>query len=122
MVNMILAFVAVFLFVILEPVSAVYVLFIKVKFTWKRFSGYYRDFAIAVDRFGNYQYRSLFNRFLRTDKGYEFGDFRETISSALGKNQRDDTLSKPGKFLTAILDFIDKNHCEKSINNFDTIS
>ena len=115
---MILAFIAVTLFMILEPVSAIYVIFIKTKFTWKRLSGYYRNFAVSVDRFGNYQYRSLFNRLLRTKHGYEFGDFRETISSALGKNQRDDTLSKSGKILTAILDFIDKNHCEKSINNF----
>ena len=119
MINMILAFVAVLLFVILEPISAVYVLFIKTKFTWKRFSGYYRDFAVAVDRFGNYQYRSLFNRFLRTEQGYEFGDFRETISSALGKNERDGTLTKTGKLLVKILNKIDPEHCRKSINNFE---
>ena len=122
MINMILAFVAIFLFSVLEPISFVYVLLIKEKFTWKRFSGYYRNFAVAVDRFGNYQYKSLFNRFLRTQKGYEFGDFRETISSALGKNQRDDTLSRSGKILTGILDSIDENHCQKSINNFEQIS
>ena len=121
MINMILAFVAIFLFLILEPISFVYVLFIKEPFTWKRFSGYYRNFAVAVDRFGNYQYRSLFNRFLRTEQGYEFGDFRETISSALGKNQRDETLTEKGKNLTGVLDSIDENHCQKSINNFEQI-
>ena len=119
---MILAFIAVILFLILEPIAFVYVLFIKEKFTWKRFSGYYRNFAVAVDKFGNHQYRSLFNRFLRTGNGYEFGDFRETISSALGKNQRDETLSRSGKLLTRILDKIDQNHCKKSINNFEQIS
>ena len=118
MINLLLALVSVSLFLLLEPISFVYVIFIKEKFQFGRLSGYWRDFAVAVDRFGNYQYRSLFNRLLRTKHGYEFGDFRETISSALGKNQRDDTLSKSGKILTAILDFIDKNHCEKSINNF----
>ena len=41
----------------------------------------------------------------------------ETISSALGKNQRDKTLSKKGKLLVKILDFLDENHCENSINN-----
>lgn len=49
---------------------------------------------------------------------YQFGDFRETISSVLGKNQRDGTLSKKGEILVSILDFIDKDHCKKSINNF----
>jgi hypothetical protein len=47
--------------------------------------------------------------------GYEFGDVRETISSALGKNQRDGTLSKFGKGICFVLDEIDKNHCKKSI-------
>lgn len=116
---MILAFIAVTLFMILEPVSAIYVIFIKTKFTWKRLSGYYRNFAVSVDRFGNYQYRSLFNRLLRTKHGYEFGDFRETISSALGKNERDGTLTKTGKLLVKILNKIDPEHCRKSINNFE---
>lgn len=118
MINLLLALVSVFLFLLLEPISFVYVLFFKEKPSLKRFSGYWRNFAVAVDKFGNHQYKSLFNCFLRTEQGYEFGDFRETISSALGKNQRDKTLSKSGKVLTGILDFIDKNHCEKSINNF----
>lgn len=119
MKNLILAFVAIIIFIILEPISFVYVNFIKERFNWKRLSGYWRVFAIAVDRFGNYQYRSLFNRFLNTENAYQFGDFRETISSALGKNQRDGTLSRTGKILTGVLDKIDKEHCKKSINNFD---
>lgn len=119
MKNLILAIIAIILFIILEPISFVYVNFIKEGFNWKRLSGYWRGFAIAVDRFGNYQYRSLWNRFLRTESGYEFGDFRETISSALGKNQRDKTLSKTGIRLANTLDRLDSEHCKKSINNFD---
>ena len=42
----------------------------------------------------------------------------ETISSVLGKNQRDNTLSFAGKVLVFILDTIDKNHCKKSIKEF----
>lgn len=37
------------------------------------------------------------------------------ISSVLGKNQRDKTLSSTGKVLAGILDFIDKDHCKESI-------
>jgi len=119
MINLILALISILLFILLEPVAFVYVLFIKEKFTWKRLAGYWRGFAVSVDRFGNYQYRSLWNRFLRTENGYEFGDFRETISSALGKNQRDQTLTKKGIFLADILDKIDSDHCLKSINEFN---
>jgi len=55
---------------------------------------------------------------LRIDGGYEFGKTGETISSALGKNQRDNTLTNCGKILVTILDFLDKNHCKKSIKEF----
>jgi hypothetical protein len=34
-----------------------------------------------------------------------------------GINQRDKTLSKTGKYLVAVLDFLDKKHCFNSINN-----
>ena len=47
--------------------------------------------------------------------GYKFGNVNETISSALGKNQRDKTLSWFGKIICLILDTIDENHCKKSI-------
>ena len=33
-------------------------------------------------------------------------------------SQRDNTLSKKGKLLVKILDFLDKNHCQKSIKEF----
>ncbi len=119
MKNLILAFVAILLFIILEPISFLYVNFFKEPFSWSRLSGYWRGFAIAVDRFGNYQYRSLFNRFLIFENAYQFGDFRETISSALGKNERDGTLTKTGRLLVKILNKIDPEHCRKSINNFE---
>ena len=57
----------------------------------------------------------LWNTKLRIDGGYGFGKTGETISSALGKNERDKTLSKKGKILVKILDFFDENHCENSI-------
>lgn len=40
----------------------------------------------------------------------------ETISGVLGKNERDNTLSKTGKILVWILNKLDKNHCFKSID------
>ena len=43
----------------------------------------------------------------------------ETISSALGKNQRDGTLTKIGRALVWILDKIEKEHCKKSIKEIE---
>jgi len=59
-------------------------------------SGYFKETAIDIDRFGNRNFRTLLNRTLQNN-GYKFGDERETISSALGKNKRDNTLTKTGK-------------------------
>jgi hypothetical protein len=77
---------------------------------------YFFQTAIDIDRFANRNFRCFLNTTMQYN-GYEFGNVNETISSALGKNQRDGKLSKFGKIICAILDFIDKNHCEKSINN-----
>ena len=114
--NLILVILAKLLYLVFEPISFVYVNFFKKKFTWKRLNGYFREQAVAIDRFGNSQYRSLFNALFVAENGYHHGNINETISSVLGKNQRDETLTKLGKLLVKILDTIDKNHCLKSIN------
>jgi hypothetical protein len=77
--------------------------------------GYFKSTAINMDKFGNREFRTLWNKTLRKENGYKFGNYKETISSALGKNQRDGTLSTTGKILVWILDKIDKNHSIKSI-------
>lgn len=79
--------------------------------------GYFKSSALSLDIYANREFRTLWNKTLRMDSGYKFGAENETISSALGKNQRDKTLTRTGKFLVFILDFLDKNHCFKSINN-----
>lgn len=115
--NLLLSIIAVVLFILIEPFNFIYVVFIKEKFKWNRLSGYFRGLAVGIDRFGNYQFRGLFNTILRTENGYQFGNFNETVSSALGKNQRDNTLSVLGKQIVKFLDFLDENHCLNSINN-----
>jgi hypothetical protein len=88
---------------------------IKYKFKWKVLEDYFLETAIDIDRFGNRNFRTLLNSTLITKQGYKFGDLRETISSALGKNKLKNTLTKAGKVLCVILDFLDENHCIKSI-------
>ena len=80
--------------------------------------GYFRSTALSIDIWANKEFRTLWNTQLRIASGYKFGRENETISSALGKNERDKTLSKKGKLLVKILDFFDENHCIKSIKEF----
>jgi len=80
-------------------------------------SGYFKSTAINIDKFRNREFRTLWNFSLRKETGYKFGNPEETISSALGKNERDNTLTKTGKILAGILNFLDKKHCLKSIND-----
>ena len=77
--------------------------------------GYFRSTAVNIDKFGNREFRKLWNLTLRKSSGYEFGNVEETISSALGKNERDGTLSRTGRALVWILDKIDKGHSLKAI-------
>ena len=71
----------------------------------------------TLDLLGNVTIFNWLWFLFKTKDGYKFGNFNETISSALGKNQRDKTLTKCGKILVSILDFLDKNHCQKSIKD-----
>lgn len=80
---------------------------------------YFKNSAVNFDKFGNRELRTLFNLVFKKKRGYEFGNMEETISSALGKNQRNNTLSTAGKVLVRVLDTIDKNHCEKSIKEIE---
>lgn len=80
--------------------------------------GYFYTSAANIDRFANREFRTLWNTFLKIENGYSFGNIEETISSALGKNERDNTLSKCGIAVVWILDKIEKDHCQKSIVDF----
>tara|TARA_R100001163_G_scaffold16834_1_gene15153 strand:- start:15254 stop:15643 length:390 start_codon:yes stop_codon:yes gene_type:complete len=73
--------------------------------------------AREIDVFANVVGADLFNAIFITNGGYKFGNPKETISSVLGKNQRDKTLSLAGDLLRWILDLIDDNHCLNSIND-----
>lgn len=73
--------------------------------------------AISLDMALNVLLARPMNDLLKTKGGYEFGKRKETISSALGKNKRDGTLTQHGKWWADLLDWIDPNHCIKSIDD-----
>ena len=59
--------------------------------------------------------RSLFNDILIKKEGFRFGNPDETISSVCGRNKSVDTLLPLGKSLSKLLNKIEKDHVEKSI-------
>lgn len=74
------------------------------------------NIALGNDQKGNIVYKHLFNKILIRKYGVSFGYEDETVSSVLGKNLRDGTLTKLGQFVCWVLDSIDENHCIKSID------
>ena len=97
------------------PLSLLNFLAVAIKF---KDLGYFKSSAVNLDRFGNSEFRTLFNLTLKKKEGYKFGNMEETISSALGKNQQNGTLTRTGRVLVWILDTIEKEHCRKSIKEF----
>lgn len=91
--------------------------YLKTQSFLKVIDGFFLSTAVDIDKFGNRNFRTLFNATLKKSNGIAFGKMDETISSVLGKNQRDNTLSKTGKILANLLDWIDTDHCKKSIKD-----
>jgi hypothetical protein len=85
-------------------------------FCVKNKKGYFKQTALNLDKFGNREFRAFLNLYFITTNGYKFGNPNETISSALGKNERDKTLLRLGQIMVWILDKLDKDHCKKSIS------
>ena len=110
--GILLYIIATILWIILTPIN-----WVIVSFKHGLSNAYFLETAVDIDKFGNRNFRTFLNVTMKIKGGYMFGNVNETISSALGKNQRDGTLSWFGKVICKILDTIDKNHCEKSINN-----
>ena len=108
--GVILYIIATILWLILTPIN-----WVIVAMKHGLSNGYFMETAVDLDKFGNRNFRAFLNATMRVSRGYNFGNVNETISSALGKNQRDNTLSWFGKLIAFVLDTIDKNHCEKSI-------
>ena len=113
-----LLLIALILLFLLLPLVCIY-MFLKYLFSGngRRITVWACKTARSIDVFANVEASELFNDALIKKGGYKFGNRQETISSVVGKNQRDNTLTKMGKGLRYILDKIDKNHCIDSIND-----
>jgi len=116
MIEFLLLIISITLLYILIPVIAVFVVFRRLlSGDWKYAKVWFYATAKEIDIFGNFIGAPLFNQVLIKEGGYKFGNRSETISSALGKNSKDSTLTIYGIFLCWLVDRMDENHCEKSI-------
>jgi 8-oxo-dGTP diphosphatase len=117
-----LALVALLLSTLLFPLGLLLTFFVNLykkqwRFAFKRLDLQFLSIAASIDASGNVVCKDLFNITLKKKQGYEFGKRKETISSVLGKNKRDNTLTITGKAIAYLLDKIDPNHCIKSIDH-----
>ena len=118
MIGIILYLVASVLFLPIALINLIVCIYKKIKNPNRAF------FATArgIDIFANESFSILWNTLLRKSGSYHFGHKDETISSALGKLQRDGGLSKLGWVVVYILWFIDVQYWKKGghcVNSID---
>ncbi|NND15420.1 MAG: hypothetical protein HKN89_03765 [Eudoraea sp.] len=118
-IGLLLFLISLLLLVITGPLGFIYGFFHGL-FT-RGFNGigeYLLKIAISIDQIGNVLMQHLLNMLWVKKGGYLFGNRDETISSALGKNKAQGTLTGLGKMIDSILDFIDPNHSLNSIDYY----
>lgn len=82
----------------------------------KAINEYFYQMAISADQFGNTIGAYLFNDLFIAYGGYKFGNPDDTISSVMGRNYVEETLTKPGKGFRVLIDkMFGKNHCINAI-------
>ena len=85
---------------------------------FRGFGEYLLKIAVSIDQMGNVLMQHLLNLLWVKKGGYRFGNRDETISSALGKNKAQGTLTSFGRAIDNILDLIDPNHSLNSIDYY----
>lgn len=116
MVNILLFLVA---WILIMPLTIWNLFSVKKKYGTTK--GYFKSTAISIDIWAKTEFRALWKEYLFQDDWEYLINYDwqkpETLSSMLGKCQRDGKEKPKGKLLIKILDFLDENHCENSINN-----
>lgn len=92
------------------------VLFYILTLNFKGLDNYFFRMAVSKDQQGGTSGNKVFDfLLLKKHSKHKFGNPDETISSVLGKNQQLGTLAFLGRGLNNILQWLDKNHSVKSI-------
>ncbi|MGB5819814.1 MAG: NUDIX domain-containing protein [Saonia sp.] len=119
LVGLLLFLISILLLVITGPLGFIYGLF-HTLFTKgiKGVGEYTLKIAISIDQLGNVMMQHLLNSLWIKKEGYKFGNRDETISSALGRNKKLESLTGFGKTMDHILDVIDADHSLDSIDYY----
>ncbi len=118
-IGLLLFLISIVLFAISGPLGFIYGILHSL-FT-KGFRGvgeYLLKIAISIDQLGNVQMQHLLNVLWIKEGGYKFGNRDETISSALGRNNKLGTLTGFGRMIDKFLDLIDPDHSLNSIDYY----
>lgn len=119
LIGILLLFISIILFILTVPLGIIYGYLYKL-FT-KSIDGlgeFCLKIAISIDQLGNVIMQHLLNHVMIVKGGYKFGNRDETISSVIGKNIEQNTLSRVGKLINFVLDFIDAGHSLNSIDYY----
>jgi len=118
-IGLLLFFLSIILFSITVPFGIIYGIFHNLfSQGFKGIGEYLLKISISIDQLGNVLMQHLLNALWVKKEGYLFGNRDETISSVLGKNKSQNTLTAFGKLIDSILDFIDPNHSLNSIDYY----
>ena len=119
LIGIMLLVISIILFTLTIPIGLIYGFFYKlVTKSIKGIGEFSLKISISLDQLGNVLMQHLLNELMIVKGGYKFGNRDETISSVLGKNIERKTLSKSGKFLNSILDFMELGHSLNSIDYY----
>lgn len=125
LINLSLFFISMILELILMPLN-VAVVFAK---DWKNkgfkgaligLSSYFKESAIRKDIYLCAEYRTLWNVTLKTYQGNEIGVKNRTLSADLGEQDVEGTMSRTGATLNWLLFVLDKNHCRKALEYYES--
>ena len=115
LINLFLLVIAWFLLRIVIGISFIYtVCKLAFKGKFQSLSIYFYHCALTLDMSGNIIGQHFFNDLLIKPEGYRFGYFNKTISKTLAVNKGRETMYKFGIALGKLLNWIDKDHLEKS--------
>ena len=120
LLELLLLVIALLLLMTIGVIRFIYAI-VKYLVTWdiKNLGYYLRKVNIWLDEAWNTIWWPFNNKYMKTKEWYKFGRSDETLSSALWKNERDQTLKRLWKWTTKQLSRLDYNHSIKSIEEFD---
>ena len=95
-----------------------YVITLRFKALLRALDGFFYTLALSIDQLGNVLCAVPFQYiFTKGDNALKFGNPDDTVSYVIAINQKRGTLTGMGKALAWVLDFVDKDHLQKAINN-----